>query len=80
MGEQENIGRPVGGTELMAFIEDFQISPSIGIRIIEGTLSGRGLYASRSDIADMIIQINLVGAILRWNEQNPRIKNRVAGI
>ena len=81
MGKQENKGRPVGGTELMAFIEDMQrTSPSIGIRMIEGTISARGLYASRSDIGDMLIQMNPVGAILRWNEQNPRIKYCVAGI
>ena len=72
---------PIAGTDLCLLIEELQTTaPNIGISMIEGALSACGVYASRSDIADMLIQMNPIGAVLRWNEQILRDSYHVAGI
>ncbi|KAK3732709.1 hypothetical protein QZH41_016767 [Actinostola sp. cb2023] len=65
---------------LKAFIAMLQEkTPGIGIRMVEGTLRSKNLFARRDDIAETMRLIDPVASMLRWSEQVPRVVYKVAG-
>ena len=48
-----------------------------GIIMIEGELSGQGLYASRVAISEALMTLDPIGASLRWRDFTPRVKYNV---
>ncbi|XP_048576635.1 uncharacterized protein LOC125559006 [Nematostella vectensis] len=72
--------RTVSEQELEGIILELQqTSPNIGIRMIEGEIISRGLYAARSNIANKLVEMDPVGRVLQWSRQNPRTKYHVPG-
>jgi hypothetical protein len=81
METRKNLGRRLSTTELKGMIREMQVTaPGIGIRMIEGELRSRNLRTSREDIAGVLRILDPLGAILRWNEQIPRVPYSVPGM
>lgn len=56
-----------------------ETNPEVGIIMIEGHLRANEMYSPRSEIAGVLLEINPLGGVLRWNNQLPRVQYRVAG-
>lgn len=72
--------RSLSKEELIEIIRELRVTnPDIGIIMIEGEVSARGLHARRSDIGEALCEMDPLGGILRWNAQLPRVVYRVPG-
>ena len=63
--------------EIIAGIKERAVDA--GIIMIEGELSGQGLYASRVAISEALMTLDPIGASLRWRDFTPRVKYNVPG-
>ena len=63
--------------EIIARIKETAVDA--GIIMIEGELSGQGLYASRVAISEALMTLDPIGASLRWRDFTPRLKHIVPG-
>ena len=63
--------------EIIARIKETVVDA--GIIMIEGELSGQGLYASRVAISEALMTLDPIGASLRWRDFTPRVKYNVPG-
>ena len=78
METRSDNGRKIAKPELKGIIMELQeTAPGIGIRMIEGQLRTRGLRSSRDEIAEVLRILDPIGAIIRWNEQTPRVTYNV---
>ena len=65
--------------EIIARIKETAVDAGIIIIVIEGELSGQGLYASRVAISEALMTLDPIGASLRWRDFTPRVKYNVPG-
>ena len=63
--------------EIIARIKETVVDA--GIIMIEGELSGQGLYASRVAISEALMTLDPIGASFRWQDFTPRVKYNVPG-
>ncbi|CAH3168206.1 unnamed protein product [Porites evermanni] len=63
--------------EIIARIKETAVDA--GIIMIEGELSGQGLYASRVAISEALMTLDPIGASLRWRDFTSRVKYNVPG-
>ena len=63
--------------EIIARIKETAVDA--GIIMIEGELSGQGLYASRVAISEALMTLDPIWASLRWRDFTPRLKHIVPG-
>ena len=56
-----------------------ETNPEVGIIMIEGQLQANGMYSPRSEISEVLLEINPLGGVLRWYNQLPRVQYKVAG-
>ena len=72
--------REVTMTELKEIIARIkETAVDAGIIMIEGELSGQGLYASRVAISEALMTLDPIGASFRWRDFTPRVKYNVPG-